>query len=556
MAALRVPWQNAQADRRMKQDPAHGTVVGLLVQLAATTFLLGVLLLWAWTYEQNCLALVSPGLIYVAVFWGLLQYRLERRRFAIDYYLDGNSPWRRRLRRAWLPVAIGMIAALPLAVFLAAFAALGNHTDWLFLTGAAVLAPLLFNRVSVWPGRHFRGAASGAAPTAPAGVLTSRVAGHVLLALVVIAYVTVNASTFTVPAFINPSFPELSVEAFAAPVRSDCALVETGLRAGAAFDGVGWFLMTTAGSEPWATEALMVVAWAAFFLNAALAMTGLVRGLEGVMLVTARFASVVRAPAKTGRGVASNPRRWATGVGRAALLLIPLAVLTGALTHVLQQRAVERWSAELLRVDSAETRRIIEDAVAQAFAPAYAAVPEIVENSVSLAGLWDQVRSAFGEDASPAAELRSKVINAREAAAKSVHRTLRERDLARLVGLFNQDVAALPPWLRGAYEWALEPVHSKARGRLAEAVASDPTAMLGEMQREADAADIATRAWDRLMWNLASAVGSDRYREHVQLRRESVEQRVTEFLDEEKALATEHLSRAVGKLPEPKGIDP
>ena len=66
------------------RKPARDTVDSLLGPLAATTLLLGVLLLWARTYEQSCLALASPGLVYIAVFWGLLEYRLERRRFAID----------------------------------------------------------------------------------------------------------------------------------------------------------------------------------------------------------------------------------------------------------------------------------------------------------------------------------------------------------------------------------------------------------------------------------------------------------------------------------------
>lgn len=537
-----------QAENTARRS-ARGPVGGLLVPLAATTLLLGVLFLWARTYEQSCVALVSPGLIYFAVFWGLLQYRLERRRFVIEYYLDGNSPWRRRLQRSWLPMVISIIAALPLAVFLAGFAALGRATDWLFLTGAAVLAPFLFNRVSVWPGRHFRGAANGGILAAPAGVLTSRVAGHVLLALIVIAFVYFNSSTIHAPAIIYPDFPELTVGAFAEPARSDCAVVEKGLRAVAAFDGAGWFLMTNAERERWAADEIMLIFWAAFFLKAALAMTGFVRGLEGAMLVTGRVELRARAGGARDCGAEMNPSRRAGRIRRVVLLLVPLTVLTGVAHHALQQRAVERWSAELRTDDRTETRRVIEVNVDNAFAPAYAAIPEFADRHVSYGGFLDQIGSVFGEDRSPAAELSRMVSSAREVAVKDVYRTLRENDLARLARLFNRDVAALPPGLRSAYEWVLEPVLGRVRSRLMEAVGTDPSGILGEMQRTAETANIVTRGWNRLGWIVASGVGSDLYRE-------TLRQWATEVLDQERALAKDDLSRAIETVTMPDDVVP
>ncbi|MDE0004425.1 MAG: hypothetical protein OXQ29_17185 [Rhodospirillaceae bacterium] len=526
-------------------------VDGLIGPLAATTLLLGVLLLWARTYEQSCVALASPALVYIAVFWGLLQYRLERRRFAVEYYLDGGSPWRRRLRRSWLPAAISMVAAFPLAAILAGFAALAGATDWLFLASAAVIAPLLFSGVSAWPGRHFRGAASRGTNAAPAGILTSRVAGHVLLVLVVIAFVYVNSSIIPAPAIINFGFPELTIEAFTAPVRSDCGVVENGLRAAAVVDGAGWLLMTVADSERWVTDEIMVIFWAAFFLNAALAMTGFVRGLEGTILVTASVAPGARAGGGSNRGPQTNRNRQAARIRRAILLLVPLTVLTGIAYHALQQRVVERWSAEVRTVDVTEMRQVVEVSVDDAFAPAYAAIPEFVERHVSGAGFWSQVTSVFGEDKSPAAELHRMVSGGREAAAKGVHRALRENDLARLVGLFDRDVAALPPWLRTAYEWVLEPVLAKARSRLAETVGKGPAGVLGELQRTAETADIATRTWNRLGLILAAAVGSDHYKELLR-------QWANAVLNEEKELAKIQLSKAAetGTFARPDDIVP
>ena len=106
--------------------PAIATVDRFLQPLVGTTLLLGLLLLWQRTYDQSYVALTSPALVYIAILYGLLEYRLERKRFALDYYLDRRSSWRRRLRGTWLPVVVSMVAALPLAVFLVVFAALSR----------------------------------------------------------------------------------------------------------------------------------------------------------------------------------------------------------------------------------------------------------------------------------------------------------------------------------------------------------------------------------------------------------------------------------------------
>ena len=71
--------------------PGVARVEGFLYPLVATSLLLGVLLIWQRTYEQSCLALASPGLVYIAISYGLLEYRMERKRFALDYYLDRRS---------------------------------------------------------------------------------------------------------------------------------------------------------------------------------------------------------------------------------------------------------------------------------------------------------------------------------------------------------------------------------------------------------------------------------------------------------------------------------
>lgn len=272
--------------------PAIAKVDRFLRPLVGTTLLLGLLLLWQRTYDHSCVALTTPVLVYVAILYGLLEYRLERKRFAVGYYLDRRSAWRRRLRGTWLPTVISMVAALPLAVFLVVFAALSQPTDWLFLAAAAVVAPFLFDRISRWPGRHFRRDASGGVRgIAVADILSARLAGWVLLALIAVAYVYFNYMVIGGPPYIYPDSLQLTVEAFTAGVRSACPVVDDGLRAAAALEGSSWYVVTSAATASWTPNGVRVVVWIAFFLNAALAIAGFVRALEGCILASWRIGA-------------------------------------------------------------------------------------------------------------------------------------------------------------------------------------------------------------------------------------------------------------------------
>ena len=271
-----------------------------LLPLVGSTFLLG-----QSTHDQSCVVLASPALVYVAIFYGLLEYRLERKRFALDYYLDRRSSWRRRLRGTWLPVVISMVAALPLAVFLVVFAALSRPTDWLFMAAAAVVAPFLFDRISRWPGRHFRRDAGGSdRGIAVADILSARLAGWVLLALIAVAYVYFNYMVIGGPPYIYPDSLQLTVDAFAAGVQSACPVVDDGLRAAASLEGSFWYVVTRAATASWTPDGIRVVVWIVFFLNAALAIAGFVRGIEGCMLAAWRVGARNRgAPPETERRV-------------------------------------------------------------------------------------------------------------------------------------------------------------------------------------------------------------------------------------------------------------
>ena len=265
--------------------PALPTVDRFLQPLVGTTLLLGLLLIWQGTYNQSCVALASPALVYVAIFYGLLEYRLERKRFAVDYYLDRRSSWRKRLRGRWLPVVVSMVTALPLAVFVVVFAALSRPTDWLFLAAAAVVAPFLFDGISRWLGGHFRrDAGAGGWGVAVADILSARLAGWVLLALIAVAYVYFNYMVIGGPPYIYPDSLQLTVEAFVGGVHSACPVVDSGLRAAAGIEGIAWYAVTGTAVAPWMPDGIRVAVWIGFFLNVALAISGFVRGLEGSIL--------------------------------------------------------------------------------------------------------------------------------------------------------------------------------------------------------------------------------------------------------------------------------
>ena len=280
-----------QSGGKAVKSPDAASVDRFLYPLVATTLVLGVLVVWQRTYEQSCLALVSPGLVYLAIFYGLLEYRLERKRFALDYYLDHRSPWRGKFRGSWIPTVFSLVVAAPLAVFLVVFVALSRSTDWLFLATAAVLAPFLFVGLSIWPGRHFRheGGEDGRG-AAVAEILTARLAGWGLLGLTAVSYVYINYGMIPVPAHIYPDSLQLTVEAFTAPVRSACPAVEAGLQVAAGIEGVAWFLVTHAATTQLIPDGIRVIVWIGFFLNTALAMVGFLRGLEGAILVAWRIA--------------------------------------------------------------------------------------------------------------------------------------------------------------------------------------------------------------------------------------------------------------------------
>ena len=84
---------------------------------------------------------------------------------------------------------------------------------------------------------------------------------------------------------------------------------------------------------------------------------------------------------------------------------------------------------------------------------------------------------------------------------------------------------------------------------MAEAAGTDPSGIVRKMQLEAETADILTRAWDRLGWIGASVFGGDGYRE-------ALRQWATAVLDEEKALAKDHLRIAIETVTRPDGFVP
>ena len=261
--------------------PAHS--------LFACALFLGVLFLWHRSYAGSCGALVFPVLVWLAIFGGLLQSRLERRRFAVDYYLDPRSFVHRRLRGAWLSVPICLCAAGVLATFLAVFATRSRPADWYFLCAAAATAPLFFSALTESLGRHVRRRPRDHERRATvADILLVRMAGRLLLPVLAVGYVTANYFVVPVPTGIDPGSLERTLETFAAGGRSACPLVEDVLLIATQAEGLSWYFVTTAATSEWLHEGVGLLLWIAFFLNTAVVFEGVIRGLEGSILLACR----------------------------------------------------------------------------------------------------------------------------------------------------------------------------------------------------------------------------------------------------------------------------
>ena len=261
------------------------TVDRVVHSLFACVLVLTVLFLWHRSYERSCVALVFPALIWLTIFNGLLQSRLERKRFVVDYYLNRRSCLHRRLQRVWLSVLISLAAAGLLAVFLVVFVARSRPTDWYFLWAATTIAPVLFNALSIWLGSHFRhDSRDGTQRAAVADILVVRLAGTLLLAGLAVVYVYANYNLVPVPSGVDTDSLERTLEAFTVGARSACPLVENVLLIATQVEGLSWYFVTTAATSQWLHDGVGFVLWVAFFLNAAMVFGGFVRGLEGSIL--------------------------------------------------------------------------------------------------------------------------------------------------------------------------------------------------------------------------------------------------------------------------------
>ena len=273
----------------------------LLHSLFASVLFLTVLCLWRLSHEGSCAGLVLPGLIWCAVSYGLLQHRLQRKRFALEFYLDESSGLRELFRRPWLAVTLSLVAAATLAAFLAVFAVLSRPTDWYFLCAAAVAFPLLFVSAVHWPGSHLRpdtrGGVTGPPHRGPSlrEVLAARIAGWLALAGTLGAYLYFGYYYIPAPGeVIYPGSLERTLHAFAERAGSACPVVDDALLVANRIEGLSWYVVTTMTTAPWMEDAVRPFVWIAFLFNSAMVYGGFIRGLEGAVLLASRAASGFR----------------------------------------------------------------------------------------------------------------------------------------------------------------------------------------------------------------------------------------------------------------------
>lgn len=273
-----------------------GSLDRAIHSLLACALFLTALCLWRLSHEASCAALALPGLIWCAICYGLLQYRLQRRRFVLEFYLDEASRLRRLFRRPLLPVTLSLLAATPLAAFLAVFAALSRPSDWYFLCAATAAFPLLFVAAVQWPGSHLRHAPGDRAPgSSLRDVLAARFSGRVALAGLLGAYLYFGYYYIAAPGdLIYPDSLEGTLQAFTARAGSACPVVEDTLLIATRIEGLSWYAVTTMTTAPWMRDGVRPLVWAGFLFNSAMVFGAFVRGLEGAALLADRSGARFR----------------------------------------------------------------------------------------------------------------------------------------------------------------------------------------------------------------------------------------------------------------------
>ena len=273
-----------------------GNVDRAIHSLFACVLFLTILCLWRLVHAGSCAALILPGVVWCAVYYGMLQYQLQRRRFVLEFYLDARSRLRRWFRRPLLAVTPSLLWAAPLTTFLSVFAALSRPSDWYFLCAATVAFPLLFVVAVRWPGSHLRHDAGDRAPgSSLRNVLAARFSGRVALAVILGAYLYFAYYHIAAPGdLIYPGSLERTLQAFAARAGSACPVVEDTLLVATRVEGLTWYVVTTMTTAPWMQDGVRPLVWAGFLFNSAMVFGGFVRGLEGAVLLAGSAAPAFR----------------------------------------------------------------------------------------------------------------------------------------------------------------------------------------------------------------------------------------------------------------------
>lgn len=258
--------------------------------VAACVLLLLTLSLWSGLHARTCLALGLPALCCLAASYGSFTYRLARKRFALEYWLDPGSSLHAWFTRHWMTAIASLVLGVSLTGFLAIFTALARPTDWYFLCAIAIVTPLVFMAVRAWPGRHFR-QSGGSRHAALADILSARLAGWVVFAAGAAGYTYANYYLPGPGEYIYPGSLERTLDAFAAQAGSACPVVDDTLRIAAVIEGLSWYAVTTGALLPDMSRDLTRVVWTGFFLNTAAVFVGFIRGLEGALLLACRTAT-------------------------------------------------------------------------------------------------------------------------------------------------------------------------------------------------------------------------------------------------------------------------
>jgi len=252
------------------------SVVGCLIVLI-------LLFLWKITYPFTCFAWLFPTLIFIAIVYGQFEYFMKYRKCRADCLFQKSSWIYFWMTKKPLVMLYSILIATPLTLSLASFTALASVADAGFVVFATLVTLLSFPMVF----KAFQNHASQDMLI----IVTKRTVVTLNMLIMLIIYSLISYFDISVPAYLDPSSLENTVDAASQAVGSVCFTSNYFLKFMQEVDAIGWYGMLTANQSV-KSEQIIQLLWALFFINHALVFAALARSQVEIMIATEKLSGV------------------------------------------------------------------------------------------------------------------------------------------------------------------------------------------------------------------------------------------------------------------------